>query len=598
MKAVGEICGVGFFVVGRRRGGAVENFPVELLHREHGGAAGERVGVVSEFAGGGAGGEQRDDVGVGQRRLAAELNLRLRRAPVDVGMHEVVAQLRVRLEIERGLKGLVLFEINEPARNAERAEGQTGLEGLDADAAVEVRLEAGASELEIHRRRAVGEVAADEKGIVRARLDREVEFPFGQRGDGNGGVTVLHGVRRGLGLFAGQRDGQDVDLFEKPALREKKRAAHHAGAQRAGDLHIAVGADGDRVVALEQDFFREQVQVEDGLGQLGHFDGAAEFESAAAEFAVEGCEGQRVAGKAELRVEDAKRGNVLVHHARTFQLDGRGAAEHRLFHGARHAHVHGGGALDAAHGGREFWHHGEGGGGELHGEFERQRGVELLVFDRGVEVERDMAFDGERLELRLFRDGGKGEFLVGIVQVEIEVGGFERDGGGFQCARIEFQMPERREQRAAGHEVGGDVAGDGRLLPEAREKFFEVEFRGVEIGGETAVERDELLRMIEVDGQDEVAGEHGEFRLHEIEVVQAQLAFFQLEHAGEIRGAAEDVEFGGLREARPVEAGELHFAEVGFVEAAFLQRHGERAGLLQRRVFFHVLALAVPLEME
>jgi hypothetical protein len=50
----------------------------------------------------------------------------------------------------------------------------------------------------------------------------------------------------------------------------------------------------------------------------------------------------------------------------------------------------------------------------------------------------------------------------------------------------------------------------------AREQFVEVEIVGVDIGRDALVERDRLIEMLEVDGQNEETGEHREIALRRL----------------------------------------------------------------------------------
>ena len=264
---------------------AQEDFAVEFLDGEHRCFAGQDVGIAGEFAGGHAGGQERDDVGVGQRRLAAQLQLRVGSRAVDVGVDEVFAGLGVRLEIERRLKGGFLGEIDEATRHAERAEGQGSLELFDVDRALEIRGQAGAAEFQVERRRPIGQIAADEKGIVRLGFDGQIELPVAQRRlrKGYSGLEAARGLGRGFG-FAGHRNRQNIDLFEKARMRGVDRARDIRRGQRPGELHIGRGAHRHGVVAHHQHFVGLQAQVEIRLGKFCEFDRAAELELSAADF--------------------------------------------------------------------------------------------------------------------------------------------------------------------------------------------------------------------------------------------------------------------------------------------------------------------------
>ena len=123
-----------------------------------------------------------------------------------------------------------------------------------------------------------------------------------------------------------------------------------AAGERSGERHVGIGAHGDRVVALHQDFVGLQAQVEDRLGELGSLIVAAELEGAAADFALEGIEAEGVVGEAEPRLERRRMTGMFSLSKRAWlRSSAAAAAEHRLFHGARDAHIDAERAVDPAH---------------------------------------------------------------------------------------------------------------------------------------------------------------------------------------------------------------------------------------------------------
>ena len=93
--------------------------------------------------------------------------------------------------------------------------------------------------------------------------------------------------------------------------------------------------------------------------QLGQLRRAAEFERAAAEFALECVERKRLVRIRDFRSERAERRRGLRGHARTLHIHVEREADVRFSKRAADAQIECGRAVDAPHGWRKFWNNGE-----------------------------------------------------------------------------------------------------------------------------------------------------------------------------------------------------------------------------------------------
>ena len=157
----------------------LERAAVEVLQDQQRRLARERLRVAGEFVGGRARRQQRDDLLLGQRRVAGERDLRVFRAAGDEDGHEVIADRGGARQVEHRVERLVGREGDVAVADLQAAEGQRGDEVLDFHVAVEQRLAARAAHVQIDERLAVGEVAAHEERVVRP--DVEVELPVVDR---------------------------------------------------------------------------------------------------------------------------------------------------------------------------------------------------------------------------------------------------------------------------------------------------------------------------------------------------------------------------------------------------------------------------------
>ena len=107
-------------------------------------------------------------------------------------------------------------------------------------------------------------------------FDGEIEFPVAERelGEGDGRVARLDGAGGWARVSAGEGDGEDIDFFEEAALGEEERAGESGGGERASEEDIGIGAEGDGVIAEEENGFGLEAEVELGFGEIGEDDGA------------------------------------------------------------------------------------------------------------------------------------------------------------------------------------------------------------------------------------------------------------------------------------------------------------------------------------
>ena len=84
-----------------------------------------------------------------------------------------------------------------------------------------------------------------------------------------------------------------------------------------------------------------------------------------------------------------------------------------------------------------------------------------MFLDRLFKVEREPGLDDERLDFTLPAGGVERQFLVGIVQREVDFRVVElRRGLRLQRAGVHLQLPRGIQQRAAADEVRSDRAAD------------------------------------------------------------------------------------------------------------------------------------------
>ncbi len=104
----------------------------------------------------------------------------------------------------------------------------------------------------------------------------------------------------------------------------------------------------------------------------------------------------------------------------------RAAAEGRLFNGAADLDVRGHVALDVADRLGDARQETQAGARQLDRQVDGRFGIELLAGGDGVEVQRHVALDGQRRDLRLAHDSVEVEAVVLEREVHVGVGGAER----------------------------------------------------------------------------------------------------------------------------------------------------------------------------
>jgi len=234
------------------------------------------------------------------------------------------------------------------------------------------------------------------------------------------------------------------------------------------------------------------------------------------------------------------------------EIQRSGAAEDGFFRGAGHVDVTPNRPVDPVHLRGQFRHDGERRRRQFDVQLERQSGIDLRVLDGGLEIEWDVALDRERLDCCCRTVAAGGEFVVRVMQVEVEIGRIERgDGLGLELASLEFSNARAAEQRAASDRLVVMAPVAGEAWPKLLSSFRRSRLLALDIGRHALIEQEGLLWMIQIDRQQNVAGKDGECPCTKLMSFSRNLPSFTSRLPVKLSGRLTSPEVGGLAKPGP-----------------------------------------------